>query len=108
MGLPTVRRSNLVILTQVGVEGALAVGWSILAAKATRVSRNVRITTTTIVHVDHGLRVDVGHVVGRSLLREDESSYDGNRRQDWSRTQRVKKKNGLIPHPQQTQLSLAG
>ena len=68
--LATVGLSSLVVLPQVRVEGALAVGGTVVSAEPTRVGRNVRVTTTAIVDVDDGLGVDGGQVVLWALLQE--------------------------------------
>ena len=73
--MATVGLRNLVVLAQVRVEGALAVGRSVVGAKATRRIADVRITATTIVHIHNGLRVNVRQVVRRALLQELERAY---------------------------------
>ena len=45
-------------------------GRSILGAEAAGAVRDISVTSTAIVDVHHGLRVDVGHVVLGTLLQE--------------------------------------
>lgn len=66
---------NLIILAQVGIEGALAVCWPVIDTKTTRRIADVSVTTTSIVDVNHWLGVNVGEVVHWSLLQELESTY---------------------------------
>ena len=73
--LVSVRKYGHVILAQVGIESALSVGWSVSCSKTSGAIGNVRITSTAIVHVDNGLRVDVCEVMLRALLQECESAY---------------------------------
>jgi len=60
----------LVILSQVGVESPLPVGWTVIGTQTSRAIRDVSVTTATIVDVYDGLGVDVRHVVLRALLQE--------------------------------------
>ena len=66
----TVGLGNLVVFTQVGVEGALTMCRSVVSAKTTGGVANVGVATTTIVDVDNRLRVNVGKVVRGALLQE--------------------------------------
>ena len=70
MGTSTVWLGNLVVLSQVRVEGALAVSGAVVCAQSTRAIRDVGVTTTSIVRVHDGFRVDVRHVVLWALLQE--------------------------------------
>lgn len=54
-------------------------GGSIVGAETARVLGDVRVATASIVDIDNWLGVDVGHVVGRALLLEDERAYICNR-----------------------------
>ena len=66
----TVGLGNLVVFTQVGVEGALTMCRSVVSAKTAGGVANVGVATTTIVDVDNRLRVNVGKVVIGALLQE--------------------------------------
>ena len=68
MGRWAVRWSSLLVLSQVGVEGALAMGRSVVSTETTAVAMDVGVTSTTIGLIDNGLRVDVCLVVRWALL----------------------------------------
>jgi hypothetical protein len=61
---------TLVILPQVVVESSVAVSWQVLGSESAREVRNVRVSASSIVHVDHWLGVNVGEIVRWSLLSE--------------------------------------
>ena len=65
---------TLVILSKIGVEGSLSVCWQILCPQTTRHIWNVGISSTSIVHVNHWLGVDVSQVVLCPLLVEVKST----------------------------------
>ena len=66
---------TLVILPQVVVECSVGMCWQVLGSESTREVRNVRVSATSIVHVDHWLGVHVGQIVRWSLLREVKGAY---------------------------------
>ena len=74
MRLVSVWLRSLVVLSQVRVESAVAVGWTVVRAESTRAIRDVGVTSTAIVHVDHGLGVDVRQVVLWTRLEEREGA----------------------------------
>ena len=73
--LASVRLRSLVVLAQVGVEGPLAMSWSVVRAETTGRVANVGIAAASIVDVNNGLGVNVGQVVDRALLQELERTY---------------------------------
>lgn len=66
---------GLVVNSQVVVEGPLMCRGAVLHSQATREVRDVCITASTVVHVDHRLGVDGRHVVPGLLLLGDKGSY---------------------------------
>lgn len=72
--LVSVRHGGLVILAQIGVESTLSVGWSVVCPQTTRAIRYVSVTAAAIVHVDHGLWMNVRQVMLWALLQECESA----------------------------------
>lgn len=66
---------TLVILPQVVVESSVAVSWQVLGSESAREVRNVRVSASSIVHVDHWLGVNVGEIVRWSLLGEVKGAY---------------------------------
>jgi len=68
--LVPVRLSYLIILTQVRVERALAMSWSVVEAKTTGRVTDVGVTATTVVDVHYRLGVNICQVVSWALLQE--------------------------------------
>lgn len=60
MRLVSIGLRTLVVLTQVRVEGALAMSWSIVKAQTTGRVADVGVTAASVIHVDDGFRMDVG------------------------------------------------
>jgi hypothetical protein len=51
------------------------VSWQVLGSESAREVRNVRVSASSIVHVDHWLGVNVGEIVRWSLLSEVKGAY---------------------------------
>ena len=64
----------LVVLSQIVVERALSMGWSILNAKTSRHVRNVSVSTASIIDVNDRLRVNVCQVASWTLFGVIEST----------------------------------
>lgn len=65
---------HLIVLTQIGVESASTMSRTVSSSDTTRVSGDVRVSSTTIGGVMNWFRMDVGQVVWGSLPLESEST----------------------------------
>ena len=70
VGCSTVWLGTLVVLSQVRVEGTVAVSGTVVAAQSTWAIGDVSVATTSVVHVHDRLGVNVSHVMLWALLQE--------------------------------------
>lgn len=63
------------VLSELIVEGSLAVASSVEWSESTIITRNISVTTSAIVGVDNWLGVDMGEWLSRPLFLNDEAAF---------------------------------